>query len=103
MDVPTLRKFFSAREARPQGESFVMPLVVLSDLLARRVTKDVATSSLSNLLEHGAKDVELTALRRDIERDISGGQAPDVAARVRTDAALAALPSAGKSIRRPPE
>ena len=97
MDVPTLRKFFTRREGRPQGESFVMPLVVLSDLLARHVTQDVAMSSLSNLLEHGAKDAELTNLRREIERDISSGQPPDVAARMRTDAALA-----GRPIRRPP-
>ena len=97
MDVPTLRKFVTKRDARPQGESFVMPLVVLSDLLARHVTQDVAMSSLTNLLEHGAKDAELTNLRRDIERDISGGQTPDAAARMRTDAALA-----GRSIRRPP-
>jgi hypothetical protein len=102
MDVPTLRKFFSTREARPRAETFVMPLVVLSDLLARRVTQDVATSSLSNLLEHGAKDAELTTLRRDIERDISSGQLPDVAARLRTDAALATLPAPGRSMRRPP-
>jgi hypothetical protein len=99
MDVPTLRKFFGKREGRPQSESFVMPLVVLSDLLARHVTQDVAMSSLSNLLEHGAKDAELTNLRRDIERDISSGQAPDVAARLRTDAALA---TAGRGIHRPP-
>jgi len=97
MDVPALRTFFTRREGRPPGESFVMPLVVLSDLLTRRVTQDVATSSLSNLVERGAKDVELTNLRREIERDISGGQAPDVAARMRTDAALA-----GRPIRRPP-
>jgi hypothetical protein len=102
MDVQTLRKFFSTREARPPSESFVMPLVVLSDLLARRVTQDVATTSLSNLLEHGAKDAELTALRRDIERDITRGQSPDVAARLRTDAALATLPSVSRQIRRPP-
>jgi hypothetical protein len=99
MDVPTLRKFFTKRDGRPQSESFVMPLVVLSDLLARHVTPDVAMSSLSNLLEHGAKDAELTSLRRDIERDINGGQAPDVAARLRTDAAMA---TAGRAIRRPP-
>ena len=98
MDVPTLRKFSTRRDGRPQGESFVMPLVVLSDLLARHVTQDVAMSSLSNLLEHGAKDAELTNLRRDIERDISGGQPPDLAARVRTDAALATA----RGARRPP-
>jgi hypothetical protein len=98
MEVPTLKKFFTKREGRPQGESFVMPLVVLSDLLARHVTQEVAMSSLSNLLEHGARDAELTSFRRDIERDISGGQAPDAAARMRTDAALAA----GRGVRRPP-
>jgi hypothetical protein len=102
MDVPTLRKFFTTRDGRPPGESFVMPLVVLSDLLARRVTQDVATASLSNLLEHGAKDAELTSFRRDIERDISGGQSPDAAARMRTDAAIATLPGASRGIRRPP-
>jgi hypothetical protein len=102
IDVPALHGLSLIRDARPQGTSLIMPLVVLSDLLARRVTAEVAMSSLSALLEHGARDAELTLLRRDVERDISGGQVPDMAARTRTDAVVATLGPIARPVRRPP-
>jgi hypothetical protein len=103
VDVPALHGLWLIRDTRAQSTSFVMPLVVLSDLLARRVTPDVAIASLSTLLSHGARDVEFTMLRRDVERDISGGQAPDLAARARTDAVLGTLGAIRRPLSRPPE
>jgi hypothetical protein len=102
IDVPTLHDLSAMRDSRLQGVSLVMPLVVLSDLLARRVTPDVAVTSLSSLLRHGVRDVELTTLRRDVERDISGGQLPDVAARARTDAVMGSLGPMTRVRTRPP-
>lgn len=102
VDVATLRELALMRDTRPPGASLVMPLVVLSDLLARRVTTQVAVTSLSTLLSHGARDAEFSALRRDVERDISGGQVPDVAARARTAAVLGSLAPVSRSPGRPP-
>ena len=64
VDVPALHGLWLIRDTRAKSTSFVMPLVVLSDLLARRVTPDVAIASLSTLLSHGARDVEFTMLRQ---------------------------------------
>ena len=102
LDVATLRELAAARESRSQGASLVMPLVVLSDLVARRATPDVAVTSLSKLLRYGVRDAELTTLRRDVERDISGGSLPDVAARTRTDAVMGSLSPMMRSRMRPP-
>lgn len=102
IDIPTLHDLSAARDSRSPSASLVMPLVVLSDLLARQVTPDVAVTSLSSLLRRGVRDVELTTLRRDVERDISGGQAPDVAARKRTDAVMGSLGPMMRARTRPP-
>jgi hypothetical protein len=102
IDISTVHDLSAARDSRSQSASLVMPLVVLSDLLARRVTPDVAVTSLSSLLKHGVRDAELTTLRRDVERDISGGQLPDVAARTRTDAVMGLLGAMMRARTRPP-
>jgi hypothetical protein len=88
VDVPTLRELWRIHDARRQGspQSFVMPLVVLSDWLARRVSPAVAVTSMSALLSHDAHDEDFSALRRDVERDIVRGKVPDLAARARTEA-----------------
>jgi hypothetical protein len=102
IDITTLHDLSAARDSRSPGASLVMPLVVLSDLLARRVTPDLAVTSLSSLLAHGVRDAELTTLRRDVERDISGGQLPDIAARTRTDAVMGSLGPMMRGRARPP-
>lgn len=102
IDIPTLHELSAARDFRSTGPSLVMPLVVLSDLLARRVTPDVAVTSLSSLLRHGVRDAELTTLRRDVERDISGGQLPDAATRARTGAVMGSLGPMMRARTRPP-
>jgi hypothetical protein len=53
-----------------------MPLVVLADLVARRVTPDVATAAVIALTERGAPDGELAALRAHVERLIGRGNRP---------------------------
>ena len=54
-----------------KSDRLVMPLVVLADLVARRVSADVAVSSLETLLSRAAPDAEFASLRAAIERDIA--------------------------------
>ena len=71
------------RAARPTG-SITVPLVVLADLVARGVPADTAASALGDALRGGARDDELTELRRRIERDILAGARPATATAIRT-------------------
>jgi hypothetical protein len=70
------------RAARPTG-SITVPLVVLADLVARGVPADTAASALGDALRGGARDDELTELRRRIERDILAGARPATAVAIR--------------------
>jgi hypothetical protein len=78
-----------------------MPLVVLADLVARRVSADVAVSSLETLLARAAPDAEFASLRLAIERDIANGTSPDAAMRARSAAVVRTLDA--KTGVRPPE
>jgi hypothetical protein len=94
VDPALLRRVRDAhREVRSgvSGTSLVMPLVVLADLVARRVSPDVATSAVVALAERGVADQELAKLRSSIEREIGGGLTPDAAARARTTVMLREL------------
>jgi hypothetical protein len=86
-----LRELREASAGRRAGSSLVMPLVVVADLVSRRVTPDVAVASVRSLVSQGAPDQEFASLRMAVERDITGGQAPDLAMRARTDVTLKAL------------
>lgn len=79
----------------------VMPLVVLADLVARRVSAELAVSSLETLVARGAPDAQFASLRAAIERDISNGDAPDAAMRRRSATVLRSLDP--QSVARPPE
>ncbi|HEU4564293.1 MAG TPA: hypothetical protein VFS05_06585 [Gemmatimonadaceae bacterium] len=70
------------RAARP-GESLTVPLAVLSDLIARGVPADTASSIIRDLARRGAGDDGFFALRTDVERDIMAGAAPLGAATAR--------------------
>ena len=91
VDPERLRELREASVARHPGSSLVMPLVVVADLVSRRVTADVAIASVRSLVTQGAPDQEFASLRAAVERDIAGGQAPDLAMRTRTDVTLKAL------------
>jgi hypothetical protein len=85
-----------------KSERLVMPLVVLADLVARRVSADVAVSSLETLLTRAAPDAEFANLRSAIERDIANGTSPDAAMRARSAAVVRTL-DARTGGARPPE
>jgi len=70
------------RRAR-QGQPLTVALSVLSDLVARGVPADTATSAVLALVDAHARDDELVAYRRTVERDIALGAPPAVAASVR--------------------
>ena len=86
-----------------KSERLVMPLVVLADLVARRVSADVAVSSLETLLTRAAPDAEYATLRTAIERDIASGTPPDAAMRARSAAAVQTLDSRPRATRPPEE
>ena len=83
-------------------DRLTMPLVVLADLVARRVSADVAVSSLETLLSRSAPDAEFASLRTAIERDIANGASPDAAMRTRSAAVARSLDTKG-GVRPPPE
>jgi hypothetical protein len=95
MDVDALRRVGDARQRQRSGNSLVMPLVVLADLVARHVTPEIATASVTALAARGAPDREFASLRALVEREIGRGQPPDAATRTRTDIILRGI-SAGE-------
>ena len=92
LDAAALRRVRAARAGVRSENALVMPLVVLADLVARRVTPETATASVIALAERGAPDAEFDDLRSVVEREIRRGQPPDAAARARTAVILRAMP-----------
>jgi hypothetical protein len=76
----TPRVLASLRRARPDG-SLTVPLAVLTDLVAYGVPVDTAARTVLALAR--AEDAALVAYQRDVERDISVGALPAVAASLR--------------------
>lgn len=64
------------RDCCPQRRSLVVPLVVLADLVARRVPGPAASAAVLVAARAGAGDADLLRLRRRIEHDIDAGAAP---------------------------
>jgi hypothetical protein len=79
------------RLARPR-QGVTVPLVVLADLLARGVPRDTAARAVQAMASANATDAAFSALRLSIERDISSGMSPAVAAGVRYRAILGRQP-----------
>lgn len=69
------------RSARPSG-SLVVPLVVLSDMVARHVPIDVASVAVLAPARAGAKDADLFSIRERVEKEIQAGVAPAAAAQL---------------------
>ena len=100
LDATTLRRIRAARGNAHAENALVMPLVVLADLVARKVTPAIATESVIALATRGAPDAELASLRSVVESEIRRGQPPDVAARARTAVILRAMPADDRLERR---
>lgn len=77
------------RSARPR-DSLVVPLVVLSDLIARSVPVSVASVAVLAPTRAGARDSDLLVLREHVEKDIRSGIAPGSAASLQSRAWLSA-------------
>lgn len=88
------------RATRP-GQPLVVPLVVLADLVARKVPAPTATSTVLAATRAGVRDTELLALREGIEQDIRAGVAPFNAATLR-GRALVPVSGVGVPSRRAP-
>jgi hypothetical protein len=101
LDAAALRRVRAARAGARTDNALVMPLVVLADLVARRVTPETATASVIALAERGAPDAEFDDLRSVVEREIRRGQPPDAAARARTAVILQAMPRPSAPRREP--
>ena len=73
------------RRERP-GQSLTVPLAVLSELIARGVNADTATTTVLALTEGRASDQQFVSFSREVERDIGVGAPPSVAAMGRASA-----------------
>jgi hypothetical protein len=75
------------RAALP-GRSLVVPLVVMADLLARRVPAGTASNAILAASRAGVRDADLLMLRARVEEDIRAGTAPGTATMMRGRALL---------------
>lgn len=80
-----LRQLRNATGAR-RTDDLAVPIVVLVDLVTRRVPADAAANAIEQLLQHRAGDADFKALRATVEQDILSGQSPVEAAAARTRA-----------------
>ncbi|MFL5580412.1 MAG: hypothetical protein ACJ8AO_08560 [Gemmatimonadaceae bacterium] len=78
-----LRRLARERDAGAQPRALATPLVVLADLVTRRVPPSAAAAAVGALVRKGAADADFAALRADVERDILAGEAPQKAAAAR--------------------
>ena len=78
-----LRRLARERDAGAHPRALATPLVVLADLVTRRVPPAAAAEAVSALVRRGAADADFAALRAGVERDILAGEAPQAAARAR--------------------
>jgi hypothetical protein len=71
----TLRRL---RAVRPR-ESLTVPLVVLADLVARKVPPGAASSAVLDASRAGVRDSDLLRMRESVERNIRAGASPAAA------------------------
>lgn len=87
------------RESRP-GKPLVVPLVVLADLVARKVPSGAAATAVLAVSRAGARDADFLRMRERVERDIADGMVPANAALMRARRWAPGLRSPGDD--RPP-
>ncbi len=92
----------AAKERSAPGH-LVMPLVTLADMVARNVSAEAAVTSLETLISRGAADAQLATLRSEVERDITGGERPDVAVQRRSASIVRGLEGRAPAAPRPPD
>jgi hypothetical protein len=88
------------RESRP-SQSLVVPLVVLADLVARRVPADAAMTAVMSASRAGVRDADFMKLRERIDQDIRAGVSPVTAVETRARALLLRTGQANERARPP--
>lgn len=68
-----------AADASADAGVLTSALVVLVDIVAKRVPTGVAVSAIGGLLQRGAPERQFTALRSAVEQDIMAGRQPETA------------------------
>jgi hypothetical protein len=88
--APMLRQ---VREAWPASQSVVMPLDVLTELVARGVPAKHALEQITQLMQRGATPAQIATLGSSVTADVAAGLAPDAALEVRARGVMSLLPS----------
>lgn len=81
------------RAAWPVERSVVMPLDVLTELVARRIPAKHALDQITVLMRRGATPSQIASLGQSVQADVAAGLAPDAALEVRARGVMSLLPS----------
>ncbi|MBL8998073.1 MAG: hypothetical protein KJZ74_04135 [Gemmatimonadales bacterium] len=81
------------RAAWPATQSVVMPLDVLTELVARNVPAKHALEQITQLMARGATPSQIASIGASVQSDVAAGLAPDAALEVRARGVMSLLPS----------
>jgi hypothetical protein len=81
------------RAAWPRSQSVVMPLDVLTELVARGIKPNQALDQITTLMASGATPSHIAGLGASVQSDVAAGLAPDAALEVRARGVMSLLPS----------
>ncbi len=81
------------RAAWPVERSVVMPLDVLTELVARKIPAKHALDQITALMRRGATPSQIASLGQSVQADVVAGLAPDAALEVRARGVMSLLPS----------
>jgi hypothetical protein len=81
------------RASWPVERSVVMPLDVLTELVARGIPAKHALEQITALMLRGATPTQIASLGQSVQADVAAGLAPDAALEVRARGVMSLLPS----------
>lgn len=85
------------RAAYPAGQSVVMPLDVLTELVARGVPASNALQQITQLMRRGATPAHIAGLGASVQSDVAAGLTPDAALEVRARGVMSLLSSSAST------
>lgn len=100
-----LRQLARPTTGEADAHAIAAAFVALADLVTKRISPANATNAIRELLKRRARDADFTMLRGEVDQDIRGGMAPDIALtnRMRTHVqVLDAIPLDRGPVKRPP-
>jgi hypothetical protein len=75
-------------------QMLVVPIAVLTELVAQRVPVQKATDMVRDLMRRGVSEPQLVAFGKEVREDIASGMSPETSLDLRTRGLIAALPPA---------